>query len=392
MKVIRIGIVGIGNMGSAHAVNIYAEKVRGMKLTSVCDISTERLQWAEAAFGSSVVYYDNYQSMLKSGKIDAVIIATPHILHPSIACDAFDEGLHVLIEKPSGIETVSVRKMNEKAKKSGRTFGIMFNQRTNPLYQALRNCVQEGKLGEIKRMVWIVNNWYRTQAYYDSGEWRGTWNSEGGGVLLNQCPHNLDIWQWIIGVPVRVRAFCKTGHYHNINVEDDVTIYAEYDNHASAVFITSTGEYPGTNRLEISGTKGKAVLENGELILSLLEKDERSICMNAQQGMPEEKVYTEIIRQAGPDSGHLGILQNFSNAILKGERLLAPGEEGINGLMISNAAYLSEWTDDWATIPPDEERFSTWLKQKQDREQVRERKMSGEKLSGSYAERWSVKW
>ncbi|NLK10523.1 MAG: Gfo/Idh/MocA family oxidoreductase [Staphylococcus equorum] len=392
MRLVRVGIVGIGNMGSAHASNIYLDKVKGMKLTAVCDIDAERLQWAKETFKGQVECYDNYHCMLKSGKIDAVIIATPHNLHPLIGCEAFDEGLHVLTEKPAGIDTKNVQKMNERALASGRVFGIMYNQRTNYLYNSLRNIVQEGKLGDIKRMVWIVSNWYRTQAYYDSGKWRGTRNGEGGGVLLNQCPHNLDIWQWILGMPVRIRAFCKTGQYHNINVEDDVTIYAEYDNHASAVFITSTGEYPGTNRMEISGTKGKAVLEKGELQLFLLDQDERFMCMNSIQGMPEEKVHTEIIKEVKPSSGHLGILQNFANAILWGEQLIAPGIDGIKGLMISNAAYLSEWSNDWVSLPLNEEEFIAGLKQKQTEEKIREKNMTGEKLYGEYSERWDVKW
>ena len=193
-------------------------------------------------------------------------------------------------------------------------------------------------------------------------------------------------------MPVRIRAFCKTGKYHNINVEDDVTIYGEYDNHASAVFITSTGEYPGTNRMEISGTKGKAVLENGELQLFLLDQDERLMCMNSKQGMPEEKVHTEIIKQVKPSSGHLGILQNFANAILWGEQLIAPGIDGIKGLMISNAAYLSEWSNDWVTLPLNEEEFIVGLQQKQTEEKIREKKMTGEKLYGEYSKRWDVKW
>lgn len=392
MDRLRIGIVGIGNMGSAHAVQIFEKKVRGAELTAVCDNSPERLEWAEKRFGSNIAQYDDYEQFLDCGKMDAVIIATPHKLHPVIAQKAFEKGLHVLTEKPAGIDTASVRKMNEAAMQSGAVFGIMYNQRTNPLYRKLRDAVKGGILGEIKRFIWIINNWYRTQAYYDSGDWRATWNGEGGGVLLNQCPHNLDIWQWIMGMPVRVRAFCNVGHYHHIQVEDDATIYAEYENGSSAVFVTSTGEYPGTNRMEISGTKGKAVVENGELKFFLLEKDEREICFSSMEGMPEEKVNSYFIKQERADGGHLEILQNFADAVLKGKELLAPGIEGIYGLMISNAAYLSTWKEDWVMLPADEREFWEFLKKKQDEEKETHKKVQKENLQGEYSDRWKVRW
>ena len=211
-------------------------------------------------------------------------------------------------------------------------------------------------------------------------------------MLLNQCPHNLDIWQWIMGMPKRIRAFCNVGHFHEIAVEDDATIYAEYDNGASAVVITSTGEYPGTNRMEISGTRGKAVVENGELKLFLLEKDEREICFSSPKGMPEEKVICETIAQQGSGGGHLEILQNFADTVLRGGELIAPGEEGIRGLTISNAAYLSSWKDDWVSLPLDEEEFLGFLEKKRDEETVASRKEQRESMSEGYSERWSVRW
>lgn len=389
---LRVGVVGIGNMGSAHAVQIFEKRVKGAELTAVCDISGERLEWAEKRFGDHVLRYENYEQLFDSGKINAVLIATPHKLHPVIAIEAFKRKLNVLTEKPAGIDAASVSEMNDAALQSGVVFGIMYNQRTNQLYRRLRDMIKEGVLGEIKRFIWIINNWYRTQAYYDSGDWRATWNGEGGGVLLNQCPHNLDVWQWIMGMPVRVRAFCNAGHYHHIQVEDDATIYAEYENGSSAVFITSTGEYPGTNRIEISGTKGKAVVENGELRLYLLEKDEREICFSSLEGMPEERVNSCLIKQEKADGGHLEILQNFTDAVLRGKELIAPGIEGIYGLMISNAAYLSAWKEDWVLLPADEQEFREFLKKKQKEEKEIRKKVKRESFSGEYSDRWKVRW
>lgn len=392
MDILRIGVIGIGNMGSAHAVQIFENRVEGAALTAVCDVSRDRLAWARERFGGKVDLYEEYEELLDGGRVDAVLIATPHRLHPVIAVAAFERKLCVLTEKPAGVDTGSVLGMNQAAKESGSVFGIMYNQRTNPLYGKLRALVHEGALGEIKRFVWIINNWYRTQAYYDSGSWRATWNGEGGGVLLNQCPHNLDIWQWIMGMPKRIRAFCNAGHFHEIQVEDDATIYAEYENGASAVFVTSTGEYPGTNRMEISGTRGKAVVENGELKLFLLETDEREICFSSPKGMPEEKVICQTITQQESGGGHLAILQNFTDAALHGAELIAPGEEGIRGLAISNAAYLSSWKDSWVSLPPDEEEFLGFLEKKRDEEKVVSRKERRESMSEGYSERWSVRW
>lgn len=399
MESVRIGVIGIGNMGSAHAMQIFQNEIEGMTLAAVCDINENRLEWAAQNFGEAVSRYREYKELLMNGSVDAVLIATPHKLHPQIAVEAFELGLHVLTEKPPGIDTIHAKQMNEAAKKSGKVFGIMFNQRTNPMFQTLRKYLLEKKLGDIKRFVWIVNNWYRTQHYYNSGDWRATWNGEGGGVLLNQCPHNLDIWQWMMGMPKRLRAFCRVGQYHDISVEDDVTIYAEYENGANACFITSTGEYPGTNRLEISGTKGKAVLEDGVLKLYLLSVDERELCSQSKKGMPTEPVEKVVIEPKEQETGHLGILQNFANAILYGEPLLAPGEEGIYELTISNAAYLSDWREDWVEIPFAEDEFLRELSVRQKEECERDSAHAGKKtedgrevMSGCYSERWKVRW
>jgi predicted dehydrogenase len=254
--------------------------------------------------------------------------------------------------------------------------------------------VAAGELGEMKRFIWIVNNWYRTQAYYDSGDWRASWNGEGGGVLLNQCPHNLDIWQWITGMPSKIRSFCKYGHYHKINVEDDVTIYAEYANGASAVFITSTGEYPGTNRLEYSGTLGKAVIEEGVLRVYRLDTDEREICHKTNEVFPNIGLEYEEFLQQEPETGHIGILQNFTNAILYDEELLAAGYEGVYGLTISNAAYMSDWLDSWIDLPMDDELFNQMLKEMQSKEKNIDtiNKKPNEEANGDYKERWQVRW
>lgn len=361
---VRIGIIGIGNMGSIHMNYIAAGKIEDAELTAICDIIPERIEHIKANAENKISTFDNVDSLLNSGLVDGVIIATPHYVHPAIAIKSFEKGLHVLVEKPAGVYTRQVREMNEAAAGSKKVFGIMYNQRTNPLYQKLRQLVQSGELGEIKRTNWIISTWYRTQAYYNSGDWRATWAGEGGGVLLNQCPHNLDLWQWICGMPKKVRGFCGFGKYHNIEVEDDVTAYVEYENGATGVFITSTGEFPGTNRLEITGDRGKIVVEDGKLNFFRLCESERKFNEENKKSFSTPEVWKCEVPITGTETSHQGITADWVQAVLKGTPLLAPGEEGINGLLISNAIYLSAWTDNWVNLPFDEDLFYEKLMEK----------------------------
>lgn len=364
MDTVRIGIIGIGGMGGHHAVYLSKGEIPQAALTAVCDINPARLQWARETLGEQVKTFDNPEAFFASQAMDAVLVATPHYDHPPLAIQAFAKGYHVLVEKPAGVYTKQVREMNEAAAASGRVFGIMFNQRTNPLYQKLRDLVHSGELGDIKRTVWLITNWYRSQSYYDSGGWRATWAGEGGGVLLNQDPHQLDLWQWICGLPKRVRAFCAFGKYHNIEVEDDVTAYVEYDNGATGLFVTSTGETPGTNRFEISANKGKVVAEEGRLTFWRLRTPEREFNASYRGGFGEPECWRCEIPIYGQAAEHKGITANWVQAILKGTPLLAPGQEGINGLQISNAMHLSAWTDAWVDIPVDEELYYAKLNEK----------------------------
>lgn len=365
LEIVRYGIIGIGNMGRAHALSLLNE-VKGARLAAVCDIDTDRLKWAKDHLPEEVNLFSQPTDLFESKVIDAVFICTPHYDHPTLAIEAFRYGYHVLIEKPAGVFTKAVQEMNAAAAASGRKFGIMYNQRTNPLYQKLRELIQAGELGEIRRTNWIITNWYRSQSYYDSGGWRASWAGEGGGVLLNQDPHQLDLWQWTIGMmPMRVRAFCHFGKYRNIEVEDDVTAYVEYENGATGVFITTTGEAPGTNRFEINGDHGKIVIEDGALTFWRLRTPESTFNAEFKGGFGAPECWKcEIPLPSGIGEQHQGILRNFTNSILQGEPLLAPGEEGIRGLTLSNAMYLSAWTDHWVELPIDADLFLEKLTEK----------------------------
>lgn len=380
MDKVRFGIVGFGNMGTGHCKYLNAGEIEGATLAAICDIKPAKLEMAKEAY-PDVALFDNHMDMFKSGKIDAVIIATPHYFHPTIGIDAFNCGINVISEKPAGVYTKQVEEIMAVAKKSGLAYGMMFNQRTNPMYQKMREMVQGGELGNLYRCVWIITDWFRTQSYYDSGDWRATWDGEGGGVLLNQCPHQLDLWQWIFGMPTRIHAFCHEGKYHNIEVEDDVTAYAEYANGATGVFITTTGEAPGTNRFEITGTLGKLVAEGNTLKFTKNEVDAAEFSRTSDQGFGRPK--TEYIEYKFENGGsqHKGITQNFTDHLIKGTPLLASGYEGINGLSISNAMMLSSWKNDWVNLPNDGEEFWAELQKKIASVKNREKKVVEEKIA-----------
>lgn len=350
MEVVRVGIIGFGNMGTIHAEAFGKGNVPRATLGAICDIDPERIEEAKKLYPDTPMF-SNATEMMKSGKVDAIVIAIPHYFHPPVAIEAFGLGLHVLTEKPAGVYTKQVLEMNEAAKKSGKTFGIMYQVRTLAVYQKLRDMIRRGELGNIKRVNWTITNWYRPQAYHDSATWRSTWKDEGGGTLINQNPHQLDMWQWLFGMPSRIMAHASFGKYYNIETEDEVTAYMEYDNGMTGTYITSTGEWPGTNRLEIACDMGRVVVENGEITFNRNIMSEREF--NAQNSEPFgmiENWTCKIPVDTSKEEHHIGIFKSFINGIFEGTPLIAPGEEGVLGLTISNAMHYSAWTGKWADV------------------------------------------
>lgn len=372
MKNVRVGVVGVGVIGTAHAFTIYNGEAHGLILSALCDNDKKRAQDLKNEF-DGITVFESYEEMIDSGLLDAIIIATPHYFHPIIATYAFKKGLHVLSEKPLGVYTLSLKKAFKAQKKSGKLYATMLNQRTNKLFMLAKEMVDRGDIGKLKSNKYVITNWYRTQGYYDSGNWRGTWQGEGGGVLINQAPHNLDIWQYICGMPTSINAKCYEGKHHNIEVEDEAVIYAKYENGAEGEFITSTGIENGINRFEIVGEKGKILIEKGKLTL---ERD----------GVISEYSDEEY-------NGHLNILRNFANAILKNEKLIAPASEAINELIISNGAYLSSWQGGWIEMSFSQRLFFKLLKRKIANSKAKEHSSYEENLfEKSYKSKWTTNW
>ena len=382
MDEVRIGIIGVGGMGTSHSRKFREGEIRRARLVAACDIEPEKLE----PFKDLKTYTDS-RELIRSGEVDAVLIATPHYDHTTIGIDAFDNGLHVLVEKPISVHKADAERLIAAWKRSkNRVFGAMFQMRTEPVFKKIKQLIESGELGRIQRINWTVTAWFRTEAYYASGGWRATWKGEGGGVLLNQCPHNLDLFQWFFGMPKRCRAFCGFGKYHDIEVEDEVTAYFEYEDGATAVFIASTGETPGTDRLEVAGDRGRLVYENGkitfgrnEVLTSVFNKTSPE-----RFGRPEKWDVEIPVRDA--KRGHGVITQSFVNAILDGTPLIAPAEEGIRSVELANAMLLSAFTDQTVTIPIDAAAYQKQL-EKLIAESKYVKKTSGARdtdLSGSF--------
>lgn len=349
MEPIRIAVIGVGNMGNFHLQNI--EKQPKLELTAVCDIIPERAQAAAERYHAQAFLESD--ALLAAGVCDAVIIATPHYAHTTIGIAALQQGYHVLVEKPISVHKADCERLIAAHQDKNLVFSAMFQMRTDPHYQKIRQLVKDGELGAITRINWIITEWFRPESYYASGGWRATWKGEGGGVLLNQCPHNLDQMWWIFGLPEKIHAFCGFGWWHNIEVEDQVTAYLDYGEKRTGVFITSTGEAPGTNRLEVAGDQGKLVFENGRLTYTRNEMP-TSIFTRTTRGMfTRPEVWNIDIPVNGQGGQHAEVLENFCDAIRLGTPLIAPAEEGIHSVELANAILQSSITHQPVDLPLD---------------------------------------
>ncbi|PSW12336.1 gfo/Idh/MocA family oxidoreductase [Photobacterium rosenbergii] len=386
---VKIGIIGIGQQGSMYAsvmkngkfMGMDTGTVEGLELAAVCDISEERKAWAEKEI-ADVPFFTNHIEMLDSGLIDAVLVVTPHYFHPVMAMDAMDRDIHVLCDKPAGVYTKKVKEMNEMAaSKPHLKFAMMFNQRMNPLYLKLKELMDSDVIGSIRRTNWLITTWWRPEGYYQMSDWRATWEGEGGGVLINQAPHQIDLWQWLCGMPTKVTAKAAYGSHRNIAVEDDVTALVEYENGATGAFITCVHDLAGTDRFEILGDKGKIIVEDSKkIILKKLNDTEQNISNNLSfedmkrlfMGGGLGDVISEEVFEFDNVWGlqHFDVLKNFAAAVSDGAELVAPGAEGIKALSITNAMHLSSWLGEEVSLPIDEDLYFEKLQEKIEEEKI----------------------
>jgi predicted dehydrogenase len=356
-EIVRLGIIGLGNIGKFHAEYLLDGRIDRCRLSAVCDSNPATLDKY-----ISVKTFTDGLALIHSGEVDAVIIATPHFQHTTLGIAALEAGVHAMVEKPiSSHKADALRLIAAHRQYPEVIFAGMFQLRTEPRYLKIQQLIQNGDLGEIVRVNWINTDWYRTEAYYASGGWRATWKGEGGGVLLNQCLHNLDTLQWLCHMPSRVCGFCQLGRFHHIEVEDNVTCYIEWPNGATGAFISSTGETPGTNRLEIAGSLGKIVLENDRLTFTRNQHDMLDFIKTATQGFTKPQTTTEEIPFENAKNPHATMVQNFVNAILDSEPLIVPGEQGIQSVELANAIVYSSLINQPIDLPLDANAWETKL-------------------------------
>ena len=356
-KNVRLGIIGMGNMGSAHARSILADKVPGLELAAIADKAKDRLEPFK-----DITSFSEGSDLIASGQVDAVLIATPHYDHTTLGIQALEAGLHVLVEKPISVHKADCERLIAAHQNSDQVFSAMFNQRTDPCYTKLKELITNGEFGKINRVQWTVTSWFRTYHYYASGGWRATWEGEGGGVLMNQCPHQLDLWQWLFGMPESIQSHIELGRFHDIEVEDDVTAYLRYADGMSGVFITTTGEAPGTNRLEIAAERGRIVVEDETITWIRHETETTAHSKTAKSGFGKPSTWTIDIPVNGSGEQHVGILKNFTNAILHGEELIAPAAEGIHSVELANAMIQSGLEKKNISLPIDAPAYEGLLK------------------------------
>lgn len=361
MDKVRLGIIGMGNIGRHHAEYLRAGKINRCELVAICNPAPDQLE----TYLPLKIYGDGHE-LIRSGVVDAVVIATPHYHHTTLGIAALEHGLHVMVEKPISAHKADALRLiaaHKKQKRKKLVFAGMFQLRAEPRYLKIKQLIDSGELGELSRVSWIITDWYRTDAYYASSGWRATWKGEGGGVLLNQCLHNLDVLQWLCGMPARVRGFCQLGRYHDIEVEDNVTAYFEYANGATGTFITSTGEAPGTNRLEIAGTRGKIVLEKDRLHFTRNEISMTEFSRTSKSGFLKPEVWNVEIPIENAPAPHAALMQNFVDAILDGVPLIASGEDGLHSVELANVMLYSSLIGETVKLPMDAAAFEKKLKQ-----------------------------
>ena len=356
MKKLKIGVIGTGGIGLQHCDS--CQKVDEVELAAVC--RRDKAAVEEVARRYKVKGYTDYKQLIDSGDVEAVIVATPHYSHPPIGIYALNKGLHLLSEKPIAVTVNAADELIAVAQeKPQQAFCVMFHRRTSPHFIAAKKLIAEGKIGEIYRTL-MIGGGFRTQAYYDSADWRAKWKTEGGGVLINQGPHMLDIFCYLAGTPSKVRAEVRTRR-HKIEVEDEVHASLEYVNGGLGYLYISVNEAPAEERIEIVGEKGKLIIDGSKVQFASLKKPAQEFCDTSPEMWGKPEVVWEDVDIPDVESGCQEIIRNFARAALYGEELAAPGVTGINSLELSNALLFAGMKKKDVAIPVDRKEFISFF-------------------------------
>lgn len=360
-----IAVIGVGRMGSVHAKNLKKGRIAGARLAAVCDVDEKkRAYWSSRGIPA----YPSVADLLDGVHIDGVMVAVPHPAHPEVVQACLKKGLPVLCEKPISPDLKSAQETVDCANETGVPFYMMYNQRTNRMYRRAKKLLEEGKLGKIRRVNLTVTHWYRSQHYYNQGGWRASWSGEGGGLLMNQCVHQLDILQWLVGVPEKVFAKCRTVN-RKITVENDVQAILTYPEGYSCVFQASGHELKGVNRLEIACEKGSITIGKRSMTVNYLQKSESEVNETTTKGYgntsAKKKHYRyglfRLIKEALRGGQQANVLDAFSASLAGAKRPLATGAEGMKALSVINAIYLSASKGREVTLPLDIEEYDQFF-------------------------------
>ncbi len=361
-KYIRTALIGIGVMGKKYAKMICDGEVKGIMLTAVVCRNSDAAKWVKA-LGRDIKIFESAEKLFENPDYyDAVIIATPHKSHPQLANNAFELGKHVMCDKPAGISVSDAVKMSKAAEKSNKIYAMMFHQRLYPKHIKIKEILNEGRLGDLKRIMLVNSRYLRTSHYHKSGSWRSSWSGEGGGALINQGQHILDIWQWLFDMPQSLYADICFGKYNDFKVDDELTIQMRYKNNLTAVFMLTTGEAVHQERLEIVGNKGKILLEDDTLhIYSYSENCDDYIKTAKVNSRENLSINEEIIKFDKIEEPYAQMLENFAGAVFGENTLIADGRNAVNPIMLTNAAYYSAWKGEAVKLPIDADEYDRML-------------------------------
>lgn len=370
-KTVRIALIGFGSMGKNYARMLYAGLVPELKLSGVCCRNGAGQALLREEFPGVRIYENVEQMQRHEEEFDAVLIVTPHATHVELGFAMAKLGKHFLMDKPAGVYASRVQELVEFCRERGVSFGMMFNNRMLPAFRIAQDYIRSGKLGRLHRAVWVCNSWYRSPVYHRSAPWRSSWQGEGGGLLINQNQHYLDIWQWLFGMPEKLYAAMEFGRYNDFAVDDAVDIQFVHSGGFHGTMVSATGEAPGVNRLEIWGEKGCLTVQDGARVFwdeNALSTVEFGKVNEVPFGTPPHTRVEIPVEKA--ENPYLLAFGNFAGHLLRGEPLFADGMDGLRTVQLTNAAYLSGWQEKRVSVPVDAEAFQKELAARQALEQI----------------------